>query len=54
MASVYLVLILALLAAVLGVAGVAVLFGHGWALITAAAFCAAAAAILRKGLKANA
>ena len=54
MVPILLVLLLAILAAVLSVAGVAVLLGLGWALIAAGAWCAAGALILSRGVRANA
>lgn len=44
-------LILSALSAALGVAGVAVLFGLGWALIAASAGLALSAGLIWKGLK---
>lgn len=46
-------LILAALSVVLGVAGVAVLFGLGWALIAASAGLALGAGLIGKGLKSS-
>lgn len=54
MAPVFLVLLLAVMAAALAIAGVAVLFGLGWSLIAAALSCAIGAGFLARGLKANA
>lgn len=53
MAPVLLVLALSIMAALFVVAGVAVLFGWGWALIATGAACAIGATMFGRGLKAN-
>lgn len=45
--------VLCVLATVMGVTGIYVLAGTGWALLAAAACAAAAAAVLRRGLVAS-